>query len=201
MKTSILSKTAHVLVCAAIGVLAVAAEAADEGQTKDIVLDLITSRPASAAPVAAPASDAMVVSILVESPNGQLTPRSANSLFNSGERFRVKVRASRDGKIAIYNTKPTGELVAKALWRGDVSRGLEVIAPRLRIEGSSGTDQLHIVLEPAKEKPAGVFSWLGNWIGGKSKDIRLDTANTASDTYLLGNPGKGLVTTVNITHR
>jgi hypothetical protein len=202
MKPSISSSLARVVVCAAIGLLAVGAHAADEGQTKDIVLDLVTARPAGASAAsqpAGPASDAMVVSILVESPNGQLTPRSVNSLFNSGERFRVKVRASRDGKIALYNTKPNGELVAKPLWRGDVSRGLEIIAPRLRIEGTSGTDQLHIVLEPAKEP--GVFAWLGNWLGGKSKDIRLDTANTTSDTYLLGNPGKGLVTTLNITHR
>lgn len=202
MKSSISTTFARVLVCGAIGMLALGVQAADEGQTKDIVLDLVTARPAASAPAtqpAAPAGDAMVVSILVESPNGKLTPYPTNAVFKSGERFRVKVRASRDGKIALYNTKPNGELVAKALWRGDVSRGLEIIAPRLRIEGASGTDQLHVVLEPAKEP--GVLAWLGNWLGGKSKDIRLDTANTTSDTYLLGNPGKGLVTTLNITHR
>jgi len=202
MKKSILSITSSLLVCAAIGAFSSGAYAAEDAQTKDIVLDLVTVRPAGAPAVvqpSAPVGDAMVVSILVESPNGKLTPYPTNAVFNSGERFRVKVRASRDGKIALYNTKPTGELVAKPLWRGDVMRGMEVIAPRLRIEGASGTDQLHIVLEPAKEP--GVFAWLGNWLGGKSKDIRLDTQNTESDTYLLGGTNKGLVTTLNITHR
>ena len=83
---------------------------------------------------------------------------------------------------------------------------MEVIAPRLRLEGTSGTDLLHIVLEPAKEKEkeketVSIFTWLGNWLSGKTKDIKLDTANTTSDTYLLGTPGKGLVTTLAITHR
>lgn len=211
MKKFVLSLTAKLVVCAAISVLATGAYAAEDSKTKDIVLDLVTARPAAApaatAQPAAPASDAMVVSILVESPNGQLTPRPVNAVFSSGERFRVKVRASRDGKIALYNTKPTGELVTKALWSGNVTRGMEVIAPRLRLEGTKGTDLLHIVLEPAKEKEkekekesVSIFTWLGNWLSGKTKDIKLDTANTTSDTYLLGVPGKGLVTTLAITH-
>ncbi len=178
-----------------------------DSSTKDIVLSRVAPPVAGAtATLATPADDAMVVSVLVESPNGTLTPRAVNASFRTGERFRVKMLSSRDGSVALYNTKPSGELVTEPLWRGQVQRGLEIMTPRLALEGQRGTDQLHVVLEPLAEAPAadsgpGLIAWLGNVLGGKSKDIRLDVQNTRSDTYLLGAPGKGLVTTVRISHR
>jgi hypothetical protein len=82
--------------------------------------------------------------------------------------------------------------------------GLETISPRLLLDGSSGTgvEQLHVVLEPVAE--AVVFTWLGRWLSdplGRSKDIRLDQQSTPQATYLLTDPGKGIVTTVRIAHR
>ncbi len=191
-------------------VTAIFAATVHAAPVKDIVLDRIHAPTAMAAPAAAPAinavsninanGDAMVVRLLLESGNGMLKPRPTNTVFNSGDRFRVKMLASREGKVALYNTKPNGELVTEPLWRGDVSRGLEIISPTMRLVGMKGTDQLHIVLEPAQS--TGVVSWLGEWLGskGKDKDIRLDVQNTRSDTYLLGAGDKGLVTTVRISH-
>jgi hypothetical protein len=163
-------------------------------QTKDIVLDSI-NRPLAAGP----AQDAMAVSVLIESASGALTARPTNTVFKTGERFRVKVLASRDGKVSLYNTTPDGRLTPKPVWQGQVRRGSELVTSRLRLDGMRGTDQLHVVLEP--QLKTSTVEWLSSLLGGASKDIRLDWQHTDNATYLLGGPGKGLVTTLNIRHR
>ena len=184
---------------AAIGSTALAA-----GTTKDIVLDRVTA-PAAAAPAAGATatSDAMAVSVLVEAADGTLTPRGTDKMFRTGDRFRVKVLASRDAKIALYNTNPKGVLGKDPVWQGEVKLGQETITPRLRLDGNSGVDYLHIVMQPAKEE--GIFAWLGNWLSrtkdGSTKDISLDVQNTDSATYLLNGKGQGLVTTMRIVHQ
>lgn len=191
--------------------LCLAGTAGAAESTKDIVLDRITAPAASGRSAAAASSDAMAVSVLLESPDGTLTPRGTDKPFRTGDRFRVKVLASRDAHIALYNTNPRGVLGEKPVWEGDVKIGQELITPRLRLEGSSGVDYLHIVLQPVKEE--GVFAWLGAWLNrtkdavkdgasaGSAKDISLDVQNTASATYLLNGRGQGLVTTMRIVHR
>ena len=78
--------------------------------TKDVVLDRIVTPIYATAPMAAqPASDAMVVSVLVASYDGSLTPRSTNTLFRTGDRIHLKVLTSRDGAIEVYNTTPRGD--------------------------------------------------------------------------------------------
>jgi hypothetical protein len=213
MKTTrqLLRLTVTAAICAMAGATYAAPDT--PAQVKDIVLNRINSAPVvtNSATPAVPAvnavssihanGDAMVVRVLKELGNGGLKPHPTNTLFKTGDKFRVKMLASRDGKVALYNTKPTGELVIEPLWRGDVTRGLEIISPSMRLEGTKGTDQLHIVLEPAVPEPIGLVTWLGNWLGSSSKDIRLDVQNTSTETYLLGIGGKGLVTTLRITHR
>ncbi len=191
------------VLAAAVGPAALAA-----GSTKDIVLDRVTA-PAAAAPAAGATatSDAMAVSVLVEAADGTLTPRGTDKMFHTGDRFRVKVLASRDAKIALYNTNPKGVLGKDPVWQGEVKLGQETITPRLRLDGNSGVDYLHIVMQPAKEE--GIFAWLGNWLNrvkdgtkdGATKDISLDVQNTDSATYLLNGKGQGLVTTMRIVHQ
>lgn len=190
----------HTLLAALMAAPGSAALAA--GTTKDIVLDRVSAS-AGAAPAASATSDAMAVSVLVESVDGTLSPRSTDKMFRTGERFRVKVLASRDGRIALYNTNPKGELGKDPVWQGEVKLGQETITPRLRLDGTSGVDLLHIVMQPAKEE--GVFAWLRNWLSrskdSASKDISLDVQNTESTTYLLNGKGQGLVTTMRIVHQ
>jgi hypothetical protein len=169
--------------------------------TKDIVLDRVTAAPGAAS---AATTDAMAVSVLIESPDGSLSPKSTNSLFRTGDRFRVKVLASRDAKVSLYNTNPRGETNPTPLWQGEVTFGQDTISPRLALTGSSGVDQLHVVLEPRQEP--GVLAWLGNWLRsfkdgpGAAKDIRLDVQNTPTATYMVNGSGQGLVSTVQIVH-
>lgn len=184
------------LLLALYGGLSLAAE------TKDIVLERVRA-PAIGAP-ATSGGDAMAVSVLQEAPDGTLTPRATDRVFRTGDRFRVKVLASRDAHVSLFNTNPSGVLRNEPVWRGEVKVGQELITPRLRLDGQSGTDLLHVVLEPKREA-AGVVTWLGSWLrrmkDGSAKDIRLDVQNTDTATYLLNANGQGLVTTVRIVHR
>lgn len=170
---------------------------AQASATKDIVLDRI-NRPLEPATPPVP-GDAMSVSVLLESLAGSLQPKPTSAAFKTGDRFRVKILAARDGKISLFNTPPNGKLNLEPIWRGNVTRGLELVTPRLRLDGKKGVDQLHVLLEPPDSGP--VTGWLASVLGGKSKDIRLDVQNTASATYLMNPTGKGLVTTLRITHR
>ena len=180
------------------------ASAAAQAQTaKDIVLDRVAAPVAR--PAATPASnDAMAISVLIESPDGSLAPRSTNSLFNTGDRFRIKLLASRSAKVSLYNTNPLGQFNPKPVWQGEVKVGQETITPRLRLDGSSGVDYLHVVLEP-EQAPQGVVSWISSWLtkeGSEApKDIRLDSENSPTTSYLVNQTGQGLVSTIRIVHR
>jgi len=196
----------HQLSAAMLAVLlASSAQAADT--TKDIVLDRVLSPVVSSATVTtntAQAQDAMAVSVLLESPDGTLRPKSTNTLFHTGDRFRIKLLASRAAKVSLYNTNPRGETNPNPIWQGEVRIGLDTISPRLALTGTSGIDQLHIVMEPAQEP--NIFGWLTNWFrtskstDSTAKDIRLDVQNTPNATYLLNPLGQGLVNTLQIVH-
>lgn len=185
-------------------VLALVAQA--QTSTKDIVLDRVAAPAARATgPSANASSDAMAVSVLLESTDGMLTPRPVTTPFATGDRFRVKLLAARDGQVALYNTNPRGEFNPRPVWRGEVKVGQETITPRLRLDGQSGVDYLHVVLEPAQAPSGGVIAWLTSWLSkdGSSapKDIRLDSESTTSGTYLVNQSGQGLATTIRIVHR
>lgn len=186
--------------------LASSAQAADT--TKDIVLYRVLA-PVVSTPLVSnqpqvQTQDAMAVSVLLESPDGTLSPKSTNTLFRTGDRFRIKVLASRAAKVSLYNTNPRGETNPNPIWQGEVRVGLDTISPRLALTGTSGVDQLHIVMEPAQEH--NIFGWLGNWFrtskssDSAAKDIRLDVQNTPNATYLLNPRGQGLVNTLQIVH-
>jgi hypothetical protein len=204
-----------------LGLLAASAAHA-QATTKDIVLLRVSTPPQPAAVVQAPQpGDAMAVSVLLESADGSLSPRGTDALFRTGDRFRVKLVASRSGKVWLFNTTPDGVLQPAPVWQGEVRHGQELITPRMRLEGRSGVDQLHVVLEP-DPTPPNAYVWLREWLvidksasaapaaadkgaaapaAAASKDIRLDVQNTPTTTYLLNPIGRGLVTTVQISHR
>lgn len=187
----------------ACSLAAASAAHAQGGTAKDIVLDRVAAPMNMGGTQSSIHSDALVVSVLLESPDGTLSPRSTAIAFNTGDRFRVKMLASRDARVSLYNTKPNGVLTPDPIWRGEVKPGQETITPRFVLDGASGsgTDQLHVVLEPISEPS--IFSWLGQWVssGRAGKDIRLDEQSTPSATYLVTDAGKGLISTIRISHQ
>lgn len=197
MKLSIDLRTG---LCLAAAVFCAGAQA--QASAKDVVLDRVAAPPARAA--AAANSDAMAISVLLESAEGVLTSRPVTGAFSTGDRFRVRLLAARDGKVSLYNTNPKGEFNPRPVWQGEVKVGQETLTPRLRLDGNSGVDLLHVVLEPTKPPAAGLIPWLREWMnkdGTPSKDIRLDSESTDSATYLVNPSGQGLAATIRIVHR
>jgi len=185
-----------------------------ERKTRDIVLDAVSGVPSivGTAPGAAEPvrTDAMLVSVLVESLDGTLSPRSIQQRFQTGERFRIRLLAAREARVSLYNTTPRGEFNPKPIWQGRVSPGQETLSERLALTDKSGAgvDQLHIVLEP-DNPPQGVIAWLQDLLRGSrnaaatnktSRDIVLDVDNTSQTTYLINPGGQGLVSTLRIFH-
>lgn len=134
--------------CLTLGLAAAAVTA--RASTKDIVLDQVQAPLLAPVPNARPAADAMVVTVLLERPDGSLTPYGAAQPFRTGERFRVKVVTGRDGRIALYNTRPDGVTPSQPVWSGPIRAGQELLTQRLMISGVSGQDLLHVVLEPTQ---------------------------------------------------
>ena len=200
-----MSKASKLYFSAAMLAVLLTSTAHAAGTTKDIVLDrVLTPAVSSITTTNAQTQDAMAVSVLLESPDGTLSPKSTNTLFRTGDRFRIKLLASRSAKVSLYNTNPNGITNPIPIWQSEVRVGLDTISPRMKLDGTSGIDQLHIVMEPAQEP--NIFGWLGNWIrtskssDGTAKDIRLDVQNTPSATYLINPRGQGLVNTLQIVH-
>lgn len=178
-----------------------AASAHAQRAAKDVVLDQVAA-PILVSGAPAVRNDAMVVSVLVESPDGSLRPRSTEALFRTGERFRIKVLASREGRVSLYNTTPAGVFKPQPIWSGEVRPGAETITPRLVLDGSSGAgvEQIHVVLEPAGSAPAA--AWFARWFDkSAAKDVRIDQQSTADATYMLADTGTGLLATVRIQQR
>lgn len=204
MIRTIVSRSLYCGILSAAVLAGVASTALAAETTKEIVLDRLTAPAQRGTPSRAVATDAMAVSVLLESADGTLTPRSTDTLFHTGDRFRVKLLASRDGKVSLYNTNPRGMTDPKPLWQGEVRLSQETITARLALTGTSGVDQLHVVFEPSQSP--GAFAWMTNWFrsikgdAAASKDIRLDVQNTPSATYVLNTAGEGLITTVRIAH-
>lgn len=192
------------LAAVVMAVMVCAGSPAHAKSTKDIVRDLI-EEPAPTTGSTAALGDAMAVSVLLEAPDGSLTPKGTDTLFHTGDRFRVRLLISRNARVAFYNTNPKGQTNPAPLWQGEVKAGQETISPRLALTGTAGIDRLHIVLAPAPEPS--IFAWLGRWLRltkegeAQGKDVHVEVQNTPSTTYLLNAQGEGLVSTVSIVHR
>ena len=190
-----------------VGFVCFSSAGAALASTKDVVLDRLHPVVVVAGP---PASDAMAVSVLQESPDGTLRSRGMDAQMWTGDRLRIKVTASREGKLSIYNTTPLGEFKPESVWTGTVRPGEEAVSPRMALTNQSGggVEQLHVVLEPVSP-PSGAWAWVRHWLGSVgegvrstvSKDVVLDVEHTSTTTYLLNARGQGLVTTLRVAHR
>ncbi len=89
-----MSKASKLYFSAAMLAVLLTSTAHAAGTTKDIVLDrVLTPAVSSITTTNAQTQDAMAVSVLLESPDGTLSPKSTNTLFRTGDRFRIKLLA------------------------------------------------------------------------------------------------------------
>lgn len=216
MKFSRLSLTVTALAVATIaGAPSLALAQQDKMGAKDIVLSTLATEAASpqqanAAPAVAAArkpGDALVVSVLVPNKLGMLEPRPANTVFRTGDEFRLKLLSPRDGEILIYNTPPGREMGREPIWKTSIKGGQELVSAQFQLTGNRGDDQLHVVLKP-KDPPSDMFAWLTGLFKGTGsgavtgKDIRLVDESTNSASYFYNPTGQsGAVATILVKHQ
>ena len=191
----------------ALGAATASAQNASAPSAKDVVLASLAAANQNANPAAQAARpDAMVVSVLVESGYGTLTPRSTEAPFATGQRFRIKLLAPRDGEVLIYNTNPLGQTSQTPVWKTEVKAGVETVSELMQLTGNKGEDQLHVVLQP-RAPVSSPFSWFQNLFasrgssGNASKDVRLVTESTPQGTYFYNPNGQGGYVTIRIRHQ
>ena len=147
----------------------------------------------------------MSVSVLVIGSDGLLRPRAADTQFQTGEKFRLRVLPTQDGTVVISNTNPQG--VTHELLRMSVRSGQETLIPAeadnlFQLAGASGEDALHVQLYPVGLNIP-PFSDTAKLIG---KDIRLvtqagqTTQSSNSASYVVGQPSQPLYTRVVVRH-
>jgi hypothetical protein len=169
---------------------------------KDVALASLA--PANQLPAANAAAwpEVMVVSVLVDSAYGTLTPRATDAPFATGDRFRIKLLVPRDGEVLMYNTNPLGQTDSTPVWKAMVKASVETVSEPLQLVGNRGEDQLHVVLQPLVPEPS-PFAWFQHLFGtGKAtKDVRLISESTPQSTYFYNPSGEGGYVTIRIRHK
>lgn len=98
---------------------------------------------------------AMEVSVVVYSPQGgNPIQRAAHLNFFTGERFKLKIRASHSGNLSVTNIEQSGKI--NVLSAAQVQAGVETLYPAeahkfLEFDRSSGDETLRIVLTPMSQ--------------------------------------------------
>ncbi len=202
--------TRKILLVVQLGFIACSVHAQSQSQSapraKEVVLASLAPAGVSGATANAARPDALAVSVLIEGPLNMLVPRSVDAPFSTGDKFRIKLLAPRDGEIAIFNTPPIGETGKSPIWRTRVTAGVESLSELMQLTGNRGVDQLHVVLLPSGHAGdpfaalQGMMTANGN-ASKASKDIRLVTENTSQGTYFYNPNGQGGFVTIHIRHQ
>lgn len=190
----------------ALTAITVHAQSGPAPRAKEVVLASLAPAGVSGAAANAARPDALAVSVLIAGPLNMLVPRSVDAPFSTGDKFRIKLLAPRDGEVAIFNTPPNGEINKSPIWRAHVKAGVESISELMQLTGNRGVDQLHVVLLPSSHVgdpfPAFQGMMAANGSASKaSKDIRLVTENTSQGTYFYNPNGQGGFVTIHIRHQ
>lgn len=185
-----------VLLALSISSLPLLATAAAPPKAKDIILTRLSNPVPTTTPTQS-STYGMSVSVLVVGQDGLLMPRATDTVFKTGDRFRLRILPTLDGTIVISNTDPQNQ--TRELVRVPVRAGLETLIPAepdnlFQLVGQSGDDILHLQLYPnSLPQPA---------VGGlASKDIRLVTQSTGSASYVVGQANQPVYTRVVVRHQ
>lgn len=165
---------------------AVQAQAASEVQTKAIVIDQIQATARGGAMDQAK-GDAMVVSLLEETPDGVLRPYLGPAEIAKDARFRVKVLSSRSGRVELFQSEEPNLGLLLPLLELQAIQGEEVISPRLNID-SHRNHYLQLVLRPSPRD--GIFEGFNA--------MASSSYQTPGTAYVYNPRGEGLIVTLRI---
>lgn len=64
----------------------------------------------------------------------------------SGTRFQLRVRSTQAGAVQLFAINPEGKTSAQPLWTANIDAGGALVAPVLRLEGTTGKETLRVLL-------------------------------------------------------
>lgn len=144
--------------------------------------------------------DGMIVSLLIDSPDGVLKPYPTSQAVQFQQTFRLKFTTSRSGELSVYQVTQAGKMNTQAIFSEKIKYGQETISQRIFINPATQTKAMLIVFHPKNATPESALSWAQESFNASpqkiSETIKVFHTNVAS--YLLNtNPqASGVFTTL-----
>jgi hypothetical protein len=138
-----------------------ATNASGTNNIKDEVVALVSRQNSAINPLPAHLKplDGMIVSLLIDSPDGVLKPYPTSQVVQFQQAFRLKFTSSRNGDLSIFQVTQAGKMNSQPIFTEKVKYGQETISPRIFINPATQTKALLIVLHPKNTSQDSALSW------------------------------------------
>lgn len=166
-----------------------ATNTSDSNNIKDYVVALISRQNSAINPLPAQLKplDGMIVSLLIDSPDGVLKPYPTSQGVQFQQTFRLKFTSSRNGEVSIFQVTQAGKMNPQPIFTEKIKYGQETISQRIFINPATQTKALLIVFYPKNATAESALSWAQESFNATpqktSETIKVFHSNVAS--YLL----------------
>lgn len=162
--------------------------------TKDLVLALVTRQNSVTNPIPAQYKllDAMIMNVLEDSPNGVLKPFPSHHAVRFQQAFRLKMIASRNGEVEIFQLTQDGKLNPKAIFTETIQYGQETVSQRIFINPSTQTKALIVSFKPKELLGSSSDGWTQKLLNTDAKQLSeyLRMQHSSVSTYIVNTSAK-----------
>ena len=170
--------------------------------TKDLVLALVSRQNSVTNPIPAQykSLDAMIINVLEDSPSGVLKPFPTHYVVHYQQAFRLKMIASRNGEVEIFQLTQDGKLNPKAIFTESIKYGQETISQRIFVNPNTQTKALILSFKPKELLGSSSDRWVQKLLSTDAKQLSeyLRTQHSNVSTYIVNTSAKeaGVLATV-----
>lgn len=162
--------------------------------TKDLVLALVSRQNSVSNPIPAQykSLDAIIINVLEDSPNGVLKPSPSHHVVRYQQAFRLKMIASRNGEVEIFQLTQDGKLNPKAIFTETIKYGQETISQRIFINPSTQTKALIVSFKPKELLGSSSDGWTQKLLNTDAKQLSeyLRMQHSSASTYMVNTSAK-----------
>ena len=162
--------------------------------TKDLVLALVSRQNSVSNPIPAQykSLDAIIINVLEDSPNGVLKPFPSHHVVRYQQAFRLKMIASRNGEVEIFQLTQDGKLNPKAIFTETIKYGQETISQRIFINPNTQTKALIVSFKPKELLGSSSDGWTQKLLNTDAKQLSeyLRMQHSSASTYIVNTSAK-----------
>lgn len=162
--------------------------------TKDLVLALVSRQNSVSNPIPAQykSLDAIIINVLEDSPNGVLKPFPSHHVVRYQQAFRLKMIASRNGEVEIFQLTQDGKLNPKAIFTETIKYGQETISQRIFINPNTQTKALIVSFKPKELLGSSSDGWTQKLLNTDAKQLSeyLRMQHSSVSTYIVNTSAK-----------